>query len=208
MKPHDLTTVETAKAFARIKRADSTSDLRLPILISAMSRAIGRYTQRQFVGLNHPTSDGGPVDTAVEVARRFAYDGSGYLSLAPYEARSISSVTLDGDALTEYTTGSDLDSDEYAPRPLQQTPEGTYLSLMLFETNADAIVEVTGLWGIVDVPEDVELACLHAVSDAYRNPEGVPSRSIGDGLVVGEDSEEGGSLPRAARALLSPLCRP
>ena len=208
MKTYDLTTTATANVFARIKRADSEAAIRVPILVSAMSKAIGRYTQRQFIGLNDPTAPGGAIDVGAEVARRYEYDGSGYLSLAPYEARSISAITLDGDALTERATGGALDSDEYLPRPLMQTPEGTYLSLALPESNCGSIVEVTGLWGIVDVPADVELACLHAVSDGYRNPEGVPSRSIGDGLILGEDSDEGGSLPRAARALLSPLCRP
>lgn len=205
MKTYDLTTLATAKAFARVKRADEDSDGRVELLISGMSKAIRRYTDREFVGLNDPASDGGPVDTETPFEREYEYDGSGYLSLSPWDVREIVSVTLNGDALDLLTSGLTLGSTEYAPRPRQRDTLGVYKSLTLPEDCG--IVVVNAKWGIVGVDPDVELACLHAVSDAYRNPEGAPQRILGDGAMIGEDSDQGGSLPRAARALLLPLCR-
>jgi hypothetical protein len=71
-------------------------------------------------------------------------------------------------------------------------------------------VVIVGKWGMTAVPADVELACLIAVADMYRNPEQVSSRGSGDftmsELAVNPGSEE--SLPPGARRLLDPFVRP
>lgn len=205
-KPTDLSDETTLRAFRPIKRDDAATTTRIELLVSAMSNAVRRYTQRQLLG-----KESG-VDPEATTVKRFVYDGSGYLSLAPHEARSIESVELDGDVLEVLAGGETIGSSRYLPEPAQQTPEGTYLYLTLPEMACAAgrfrIVDVTAAWGIVDLPDDVELAVLHAVADAYGNPEGAAQRSLGDGLVLQEgDDMSGGSLPRAARALLAPLVR-
>lgn len=205
-KATDLTDEATLRAFRPIKRTDAQTTARIELLVSAMSNAVRRYTQRDFLGKVSG------VDPAATSAKRFVYDGSGYLSLAPFEARTITAVTLDGDALTLLAGGETIGETRYLPEPAQQTPEGTYHYLTLPERSAVRgrvrIVEVTAAWGIVNMPDDVELATLHAVADAYGNPEGAAQRNLGDGLVLQEgDDMSGGSLPRAARALLAPLVR-
>ena len=205
---YDLTDSDTVKAFARVRRADADADPRITLLISAFSKAIGRYTGRQWLGKAHGINAG----TEVATAKTYSYDGNGYLSLAPYEARDITQVKLDGKVITATAAGEQMESDEYVAEPRQKTTEATFLYLLLprlEEKDTPHAVEVTAKWGIWAVDPDVELACLHAVADAYRNPEGVAQRDIGDGLTLGEDADEnGGSLPRAARALLTPFRRP
>lgn len=219
MKSYDLTDLETAKSFARVKRADSEADVRLPKLISGASLAIIRYTRREFVGLNDANAEDGVVDVEAFETREFEYDGSGYLSLAPYEAREIESVTLDGRYLEEIVVGAtQIGSASFVPSPRQKSTEGTFFSLRLPKVRirdhrgssfeAVSLVEVAAKWGIVGVPEDVELACLHAVAAEYRNPEGMPQRTIGDGLQITEDVGDGSALPRKSRQLLSPFIRP
>lgn len=207
-KTSDLTDDATLRAFRPIRNTQEATTTRIALLISAMSSAIRRYTQREFLGKN--LGEGFNPD-ATET-RTFAYDGSGYLSMAPFEARAITTVQLEGDEL-EAVTGSDsVGSTRYLAQPPQKTTEGTYLYLTLPTIQScrdrDLLVEVTAKWGIVDLPDDVELAALHAVADAYGNPEGAASRNLGDGLILEEGNDEAsGSLPRASRALLSALVR-
>lgn len=208
-KPTDLTDAATLRAFRPIKRDDDATTARIELLVSAMSNAVRRYTQRQFLG------KGVALGADEPTARTFVYDGRGYLSLAPLEAREVVSVTLDGVELEPLVGGQALGTSSYLAHPPQQTPEGTYLYLDLPELAAHTctvdrprLVTVTAKWGVDEVPDDVELAVLHAVADAYGNPEGAAQRNLGDGLVLQEDADDsGGSLPRAARALLAPLVR-
>lgn len=206
--PHDLTDAATVRAVARIKRTDADSTTRLAVLISAMSRAVGRYTARQLLGKLHG------VDLNASTVKTFVYDGRGYLSLEPYEAREISSVVLDGTALTVLPASEAIGSTKYIPQPMQKTTEDTYLYLTLPQKpracdTRPSLVVVTAKWGVDKVPEDVELATIHAVANAWGNPEGAAQRTIGDGMVISDTqgNDVGGSLPREARNLLAPFKR-
>jgi hypothetical protein len=181
----------------------------LELAINGVSEAIIRYTEREFIATAAAT-------------RTFEYLPSerGYLDLAPYELRTITSVTLGGETVTA-TTG--LGDGGYVPLPRNKTRELTYTYLTLRGYYAvgsrDAIyspllgtrdVVIVGDWGMSAVPADVELACLIAVSDLYRNPEQVSTRGSGDfsitELAQSPGSEE--SLPPGARRLLDPFVRP
>lgn len=213
MKSYDLTTVDMAKAFARIKRADTDADTRLPKIVSGVSRMIARYTRRQFVGMNDAQSEDGVVDVDLVETKTFEYDGEGYLSLEPYEAREIVSATLNGRTLTLLQPGERMSTTTYSPSPRAKTREGTYWSLRLPKTNTcrpggyEDLVEIEAKWGIVGVDEDLELAALHAIAAEYRNPEGMPQRTIGDGLQITEDEGDGSALPRKSRQILSGFMR-
>lgn len=188
-------------------------------LINAYSKAVRRYTRRQF----QPFEDG--------VEKIFSYSGNGYLSLAPYEARAITTVTLGTDLPTsgwQVLVNQDADTEaQWRPNPRNKSEEGTYWSLTLPESgpyhpyfdmpvttlnrrNLGYQVTVLGDWGLnlSLVPDDVELALWIAVANAWRNPEGYKTRSLGplsttDYETVMPGEEEGLSLPRASRALLS-----
>jgi hypothetical protein len=212
--PDALTTVENARLL--LSRSSSTSPPerdRLQLLINAYSRQIRLYTGRQFV----PGEDG--------AAKKFRYEGSGNLSLSPWELRSVTSVTLYTDLpqtgwhpLLEQAV--DVES-EFRLEPRQQTIDGTYLWMVLpligmysplvpepLITRRDRGHQVTvvGDWGVGSVPGDVELACMIAVANAHRNPAAFQSMATG-GIQFTEPIEAGDSagmaLPKDARALLS-----
>jgi hypothetical protein len=193
--------------------------MRLAILISAYSNAVRRYCDRQFVGKN-PGPEFDPNSTSTI---SYEYDGNGYLNLGPWEARQVVSVTLDGKSLPLYNALAPT-SESYSPTPRQQTTEGTFLSIALPRRERSSgsyvghygtafvgggycgIVDVVAKWGVVDLPRDVELATCIAVGNAYRNPEGAASRSVGEFSMV-EVSGNGANLPQDSRALLAPYQR-
>jgi hypothetical protein len=159
----------------------------------------------------------------------FFYNGNGYLSLAPYEARTINTVTLYTDRATSgwyQLPNQDATTDAvWKPHPANKTEEGTYWSVtlpeigrfhpyfdepvtLLTQRNLGYQVTINATWGAGEVPSDVALAVWIAVANAWRNPEGYQSRSLGplshqDFSTVVPGEEEGLSLPRASRALLS-----
>jgi hypothetical protein len=215
-----LTTVEHAKAWLSQSSVNNVlNNDRLQLLINSYSSAIRSYTRRQFF-----------PETAV--TRKFRYEGSGYISLAPYELRAVTTLTLYTDfpqsSWVVLNAQSATVESDYRLEPRNKTLEGTYLWLVLPELGQfsplvpEPIVsrrpkasEVTlaGDWGCAAVPADVELACLIAVANGYRNPEGFATRSLG-GLSFSENveaamtgDETGMALPRDARALLAPFRR-
>src|SRR3712207_1644274 len=103
-----LTDVSTVKE--ELRSVPAGKEPQLERLINAYSRAIRHYTGRQF----KPKQDG---DT-----KSYAYDGEGYLNLEPYEARAITSVTIESAAVA---------AGEWRAMPFEKTEEGTYLWLAL-----------------------------------------------------------------------------
>lgn len=213
----DLTTVANVRTYLRRSGvSDATEDSLLQLLITSCSRAIRRYTGRQL----KPAEAG--------VAKKFRYDGSGFLTLAPYELSAVTSIVLYSDLPTSsqrtLAAQSATVEAEYRLEPRNATLEGTYLWLVLPEVGqfGELVVEllptrrrrahevtVTGNWGANIVPPDVELACLIAVSDGYRNPEGFAQRGLGEMQFMETTESEPGSrsLPAEARALLGPYRR-
>lgn len=210
--PAALCTVSDARAWIRRFHASGTTagdDTQiLTILINSVSRAITRYCQREFVPTNAAT-------------RTFEYRGQGFLSLAPYDLRNITSVSLAGQALVA-STG--VGSGDFYPMPRNAGFDGTYLYLVLkrylqvYPPNSlyaptlnERDLVIVGDWGMAAVPADVKLACLIAVADMYRNPEQTATRGTGDFAVSEiQDSNPGSddSLPHGAIRLLEPFVRP
>lgn len=221
-----LTDLFSARQFVLADGLDDSQDYRLAKLINAYSRAVYRYTRREWL----PQSTG---------ARSFTYDGSGVLELADPDSdlRAVTAVTLYSDQPTAsqqvLTAPSGGAQGDWRLAPVGGTREGTYLRLEFtsliirpFNTAAfpnygisshwserlDYKVTVTGDWGIysslASVPEDVQLACLVAIKDAYANPEGFASRAFGplqlteESSVPGGESFGPGDLPSEARSLL------
>jgi hypothetical protein len=211
-----LTSVANAQAWLRRNHVTGTAasddTALLTLAINGVSAAIARYTAREFVD---------PSGNNTDVSRTFDYDGGGYLDFAPYDLRSpVTSITLGGAALTVSTGVGDGD---YQLKPRAGTVDGTYTYLDMrgfYKLGARYTifspmlvhrdVVIVGKWGMTAVPADVEVACLIAVADMYRNPEQVSSRGSGDftmsELAVNPGSEE--SLPPGARRLLDPFVRP
>jgi hypothetical protein len=212
-----LTTLVAAREFTPGIRdaSDDSQDGKLIRLINAYSQAIITYTGREW------------KPYAAAAARSFLYQGR-YVSLEPYDLRTVTSVVLytdlpTGDQVT-LEVGSSLIEREYRLRPANRTPEGTYTALILprgehYSRTVDLheyTVTITGDWGIADtvdgLPDDVELACLISVADAFQNPTGLEQRAFGPEVTIGEaitpfGETYAGSLPQEARALLFPYKR-
>lgn len=205
-----LTTVDRAEVFLdrvgiQIGEKEEEEDRWfLTILINGFSSAIHRYTQREF-----------KPKTSSPETRTFSYDGGGYLTLGPYEARTITAVVVYANDDGERT----LLVTEWKGRPRQKSLVcGTFLWLemptfSLPHCDLSMDVEVTGDWGAAAVPAEVELACLVAVANAYQRQEDFQPRvmdeieisEVGEGGVPGEDNRF--ALPRSARRLLDPFKR-
>lgn len=202
----NLTAVK--RSLGREGIVDADGDARITLYIAAYSRAIAAYCDRVFIA-----EDG--------VARIYRYDGSGYLNLAPYELRGTPTLLeFDSDQSAPYTVA--VTDYRLEPRGGDHLT-GTYLWLSLptlnrgawpgnLSTPLDREVRVTGDWGPTSVPADVELACVIACTNAYRNPAGFVTARSG-GMDFGEEDfgndapGAGLSLPQDARAILGPYRR-
>ncbi len=203
-----LTTLEKAELFiartgtqgSAVQEADD--DTFLELLIESFSAAIPRYIARE-------------LKPQVTATRRFRYDGTGYLSLAPYDLRSASAITFGSDLVTSsqvllaaQTASAESD---YRLEPRQLSSLGTYTRLVLSTTfsrwgyGKRGEVSITGDWGAVQpLPPDIEYACLIAVRDAYLS--GTPQAPASDEFAAAEPSGPS-SLPPSTRALLAPYLR-
>lgn len=146
----DLCTLADVREFLQEPASSTDQDAIIGKLITRASRVILRWTGREFT----------PQTNAA--ARRVLYHGGGMLDLAPYEARTITSVVLDSDQPSpiSLTAGTD-----YMLRPVPAR-DGVYSWLELPTYRADGLareVTVTGDWGWPSVPEDVQDACIKTV---------------------------------------------
>lgn len=207
-----LVTLDEARLWVHGSADDDSQDQLLELLIESYSSAIARYTGRELLPKT-PALDTDPI-----VTRTFRYAGSGVLDFVRFELRplNLGSIVLYSDlpsgSQRTLSAGSSTEEAEYRLEPREQTPEGTYLRLILPELDVPASrrakgveVSVSGRWGAGTVPADVKLACLIAVRNAARNPEGFASRSLGElTFSEGPAPPESLSLPRDARGLLAP----
>jgi hypothetical protein len=131
--PLALTTLEDARDYVFRDVRDDSQDRELVRLINAYSRSIYKYTQREWL----------PQTAAA--TRIIEYLGDGFLSLAPYEARTVTGVTLYTDLPTASQValiqGSSTVEGQWRLGPRGATPEGTYLWLDIPRTY------MTGLYG-------------------------------------------------------------
>lgn len=173
-------------------------------LINQASAAIARYCEREF------------KPQVADATRVFRYDGSGFLSMAPSELRTVVSITL----YTDQATSSQLVlaaqtasvASDYRLEPRELSNTGTYLWLTMpkLAPVGDYQVSVRGAWGATLVPADVERACLVTVKNWYMNPGEFSGASM-MGENVTEQFEQGApaeqGLPIAVRGLLTPYRR-
>lgn len=158
MAAADLCTLEDVRLFLGKDDSDTSQDAVIASLISRASLAIMRDCQREFA----PASS--------SAARVFRYSTPGRMSLAPYEARTVTNVRMDSDQASPVT----LTASQYRLWPVP-APDGTYLTVLFDGTEGssssawrDRIVEVTGTWGMAAVPEDVRHACVVTAATWFR----------------------------------------
>lgn len=197
-----LTDAEAARLYVKRAVNANVSDDILEPLINAYSKSIIRFTGREFT--KTPAAD-----TDQPVARTFRYTGNGYVTLAPYELRSLGGTGYGDTGTITLASGS---TTTLSPTGISE--EGTYFWLGFptpMRTAAYAgrysdDVTVSGYWGIGDVPADVELALWICVAARFRNPEGFASRHLGElDFTEGFDPNDpaGRGMPLVARDLLA-----
>lgn len=183
----DLCRLEDVKEFEqKNEENDLDDDALTSTFITRASTAIIHWTEREFA----------PV--TAEASREFVYDGSGYLTLAPYDLRSITSLKT-GIQGTEPKTLI-LNTDFFLrPKP---SVFGTYTFIkgLPISTAGETEVEITGAWGFPTIPLDVVEAAVLCVSlwkseHVYRISADLEAAGISPGAPV--------ALPGAVKALLS-----
>jgi hypothetical protein len=105
-----LCEVEEVRALLRKDGDERGTDTQIERLVVAASEAIMRWTGREFA----PTTEA--------ATRSFGYRASGYLSLSPYDLRSVDSITIDPDLSTEAVLVAGTD---YRLEPTG-APDGVY----------------------------------------------------------------------------------
>lgn len=200
MAATDLCTVEDVRRVLQKPAGDTAQDQVISWLITRASRAITDHCRREFV----PTAS---------ATREFVWSGGYVLSLAPYDLRSVTSVTLDSDlAVADQTV---LTADDYRLRP-KPAPDGVYQWVELrrrYPTDrhwprsgewAEREVKIAGAWGFASIPEDVNLAAAVTVTDWFRE------RVAAFGARFNQETETvelPEALPSGVRAMLLPYKR-
>ena len=149
MAAADLTTLSNVRSFIQKQTADTGQDTVISSLITHASNLISRHTQRQFI-----------AETGASKVFEWEFTSRPhFLSLAPYELRTLTSATVDTD--TSSTTV--LTSDEYRfwPKP---APDGTYLGILLNPFSLGSTparwwprreITIVGDWGTSAIPDEI-----------------------------------------------------
>lgn len=149
MAAYDLCSLSEVRSFLQKPTSDTDQDTIIQAIISRASLAIMRYTDREFA----------PATTSA--TRKFEWDAqTPWLSLAPYDLRTVTLFRLDSDQASPST----LTTADYrlAPRPSR---DGTYTAVKLRPSSVVSPtwqfpdvreVEITGAWGFAAIPEDVK----------------------------------------------------
>lgn len=177
-----LTTLEEIRQYLNVPAIDEDQDDVLTSLIVQASRAIMRYTGREF----SPTADA--------ATRVFGWDGGPRLALDPYDLRAITSLTLDTDLdMTQQTV---VDPTDYRIGPLPAVDEvfqwielrhhGWWPGRHCAWSNRGWQRQATiiGDWGWPVVPADVERACIVTVKTWFERDVAGFSRTYGNDETV------------------------
>lgn len=181
-----LTSLSAVRAFMQKQSTDTAQDILIQSLITRASAAITRDTSREFVS----------AGTAA-VTRTFPHYAGRLVSLAPYDLRSASAITVTADSTT-----STIATTDYKLRP---TPSltATYQWLRFstsYRQNESREVAITGLWGMANIPEDVAHWCIVTVVTWLRRD----ASAFETTFSIPEDRlERPEALPAAVRAGLS-----
>jgi hypothetical protein len=192
----DLTTSANVRTFLGIPSDQTEMNTLMAALITGASAAIKRYTGREF-----------SPQTAAGTARKFRYFGGGYMPFAPYDADTVTAVSIDTDGDSPLTLTEDEDF-YLLPR---ESEFGVYTGMELRGMNPASRtsgvqhrpwrqVTVTGTWGFASIPTEVATACEMLVAWWYRQQSSIPGNDL-----AGEGDRFGPSAwPTAVRQLLAP----
>ncbi len=211
----DLVTLSDVRTELELPAADTSRDALIGVIITAISRAIHTYCQREFV-------TEAPSATAT---RKFRIPvGSYLLDLNPYEVHNTSSLGItinveDADGGTQLTQGTDFVAMPYGTTNTGGTYTSVQISRDVAELHAGQDARRFGFtpvtvhsqhWGFQTVPEDVERAAIIAVTanmdrrlDAFSTAQDLVDTDLGLQPLRAPSF----ALPTASMALLAPYRR-
>lgn len=191
----ELCTLAQVRARRQTAAGELLQDPLVEQVIQGVSAAIEREYKREFT----------PTDAATRTFELRA--DMDRVVLVPYEVRAVTLVTVDpdGDEPTDLAAGDF----RLGPRPAEH---GTHHLLQLRagvvtidETDwTSTLVDVTGDWGMEEIPADVVEAAILSTVHNMRTTVGQYSIANAAG---GETRYERGDLPQAAQDLLEPYRR-
>ena len=205
MAAQDLCSLSDVRAFLELPAADTGRDTLISSTITPISDAIARYCDREFVATASAT-------------RTFTLPvGQRVLDLAPYEVRTVTTMTLHPEEAQPDTLTATQD---YQLLPLP-TRFGTYLKVR-FSADLTTLhdgdsakyfgysqISIAGAWGMSTVPTDVKQAAIIATASAIRRD--VPALDLGDVLSeprqMTPDRPVSYALPAASLRMLGPYRR-
>ena len=211
----DLITLADVRTELELPAADTSRDALIGVIITAISRAIHTYCQREFV-------TEAPSATAT---RKFRIPvGQRVLDLNPYEVHNTSSLGItinveDADGGTELEQGVDFVAMPYGTTNTGGTYTSIQISTDVAELHAGQDARRFGFtpvtvhsqhWGFETVPEDVKRAAIVAVTanmdrrlDAFAATQDLIEGDIGLQPLRAASF----ALPTASMALLAPYRR-
>lgn len=211
----DLITLADVRTELELPAADTSRDALIGVIVTAISRAIHTYCQREFV-------TEAPSATAT---RKFRIPvGQRVLDLNPYEVHNTSSLGItinveDADGGTELEQGVDFVAMPYGTTNTGGTYTSVQISTDVAELHAGQDARRFGFtpvtvhsqhWGFETVPEDVKRAAIVAVAanmdrrlDAFAATQDLIEGDIGLQPLRAASF----ALPTASMALLAPYRR-
>lgn len=156
----DLCTLADVRLAMETKTADTALDARITDLIPTATQEIWDVAQREFI----PTAS---------ATRKFRVAGW-HVDLAPYDLRTVSSMTFDPDGGGQVL----LTHTDYELLPMGAQPNGVYTGVQLSQwislsttkqmNFGFADLSITGAWGFAAVPTPVKEAAVIAIRSWLR----------------------------------------
>lgn len=158
----DLCTLAGVRSFLQKEAADTGQDAEIGTLITSVSTQIIEYCCREFA----------PI--AAAATRRIRVD-SPFVSLAPYDLRVATTVTLNPEDASPSVLVANQD---YVLEPTNAGLGGTYTSIRLASSLSRSSsfcrsfgysqLDILGDWGFASIPVDVAQAAVEAVAIRLR----------------------------------------
>lgn len=197
-----LVTLEEARRYIWRDEDDGTRDEILIEAVNDVSEAITTHCEREF----KPTA---------AATRTFAVNANGFVNLAPYDLRTVTTFTLYTDQ--DIAVQRVLTTSEYRLGPVGSSKAGTYLWAKTIAPTVSEVepgfgwqATILGDWGMTSVPYAVRLACKQWVENIVKNPGAFASSEMAGYLVVPEVDPAGArpaGMPPAVRRRLEPWKR-
>lgn len=205
----DLCSLSDVRAELELPAADTTRDTLISSVITACSRAIQTYCQREF-----------KTETNGSTTRRFKVPNLAYVvDLAPYDLRTVTTVVIHPES-SSATTLTATTEYQLAPVTLVDTYQQIKISPWVAQMHVGdtprrfgyTLVDVTSsTWGFASIPEDVKRAAIISVCanidrriDAYDTG---AMDLVNSDIGLQPSRMPTFSIPTAAMALLGPYRR-